>query len=396
MAATQKQIEAGRKAREDSLKFEDEFVEGVTTEFGPRASIKAAEATDTDRSGTNYPSSISTSIKSKPDVLVFYNGLSDSMSAAKEFQKIYDSERGIKPCQKRLFSKSPELLEFLNNRENWSAPSLKNPAKDVSDIQMQITSLSNLIAAVSARLGSLLEHRHALTALEIWIGVGRETESNGGALLTEEFQRMCEDHLVDYEDLTDFEKSHGRVYSSTLSQDKYDAFVELVNDKTFRQALATVALSEGITTPEEIKRHPELRADYMVWKPKNSSEYTVLSIADVIKAIVESGPAVINQTTVYIGPLQFQKKGSGDGASFSGFQLNASLNGTKRGLLRYVEPVAVCDSAEEAYLKMKEHAQGIGRFGEFSRKMELNRQPNPYMQYKELKKRYLQTKAALS
>jgi hypothetical protein len=374
--ATQKQIEAGRKARENSLKFEDEFVEDVQKEFGPRAAIKAAESTEGEN--VNYPSIISEKVghTSKPDVFVFYNGLSDSMPAARELQKIYDSEVGVESTKSRLFSKSPELLEFLEDRQNWGAPSLKNPGKESSEIQMQITSLSNLIASVRARLGSLFEHRQALTALEIWIGVGKETESNGGALLTEEFQRMCEDHLVDYESLSDFEKSHGRVYSGTLSQDKFDALEKLVNDKAFRNALATVVFSEGIITPEEIEKHPELRADYMVWKPKNSSEYTVLSIADVIKAVVESEPAVINRTTVYLGPLQFQKKGSGMGTSYNNIQFNASLNG-KRGLLKHVTPVAVCDSAEEAYLKMKEHVQTIGRFGELARKMELHRQTRP-------------------
>lgn len=380
--ATQRQIEAGRKGREDSLKFEDEFVEGVTTEFGPRASIKAAEATD--GSGTNYPSSISMSITSKPDVLVFYNGLSDSMSAAKEFQKIYDSELGIKPAQKRLFSKSPELLEFLSNRENWSAPSLKNPKDGTTEIQMQVTSLSNLFAALAGRFRTPIS-MDAYRALELWIGVGKAPKSDGAQILAEDHRKQCENNLVDYDELTSEERRRGRLCSSTLPSDKFDSLVDLLsNNKDFLHALATVVFSEGITKLKEIERHPELRADFMVWKPKDSSKYTVFFIEDVVNAVVRSEP-VVNETTVYLGPLQFQKKGSGAGSAYNNIQFNASLDGRKAGLLRHVKPVAICESAEEAYLKMKEHAQGFARWGELSRKIRLKTKGKTIQeQYKDL------------
>ncbi len=391
--ATQRQVEAGRKGREASLKFENEFVEDVQKEFGPRAAIMAAESTE--GKNVNYPSTISekTGHKSKPDVLVFYNGLSDFMPAARELQKIYDSEVGIKP-KKRCFSKSPELLYVLQNRENWSAPSLKNPKDGTTEIQMQVTSLSNLFAALAGRFRTPIS-MDAYRALELWIGVGKTPKSDGAQILVEDHRKQCENNLVDYDRLTSEERRRGRLCSSTLPSDKFDSLVDLLsNNKDFLHALATVVFSEGITKLKEIERHPELRADFMVWKPKDSSKYTVFFIEDVVNAVVRSEP-VINETTVYLGPLQFQKKGSGAGSAYNNIQFNASLDGRKAGLLRYVTPVAVCDSAEEAYLKMKEHAQGFGRWSELSRKMELHRQSRPktnaeklHKRSKELKRKY--------
>ncbi|MBJ40318.1 MAG: hypothetical protein CMD83_18000 [Gammaproteobacteria bacterium] len=298
--------------------------------------------------------------------MFFDSPIMSQYEAQLAFQEVYKNNSKL-AAKLRTFEKSIELLEHLSSGY-FVGLTMKNSG---GKTQIQITTYIIVFKAACSQLSetdlaTVSEFLpDAEKALKLFLGVNKTPKSKGKKIKRKEHKKMVEAEGIVYEHLSEFERDKGRLFYENIPERYRSALEKVFTLPSFKEAFARVILSTGTVSPEDIERHPELVAHYMLWgnqeNPDPNEEPGHLHIFRVEDIISEAANANLTPnkgrtswtdsktkkkynltlsngqpgtTTLNLGPLQIQKKGSGEGG-YNGFQSNASV----KDVLEQVAPI---------------------------------------------------------